>query len=390
MTLPRIALCVQRIGPYHHARFAAAADRFDLQVVEFRADDKVYAWDKVVAEAAYGRSVTRTGGVSATLNRIAPEIVVTVGYADPEVQQAAKWALSREVPLVVCSDSTELDEPRRGWKEWLKSQIVGAYDAGLCAGSRSINYLASLGLPAERLFQAWDVVDNDHFARGAAVARSDPGMYRGRLGLPERYFLCVARFVPKKNLGRLIEAYAEQQSILRGDQRRALVLSGSGPLEAELRLQAKRCGVGESVVFAGFRQYDDLPAIFGLADALVLPSASDQWGLVVNEAMASGLPVLVSEAAGCAPDLVQPGQNGLRFDPLDVGSIAAALAHVNALSQAERAAWGRRSAEIISRFSLQSFAEGLAQAVAAAAVRRSKPMLAGMALRLAAGRRVSP
>jgi 1,2-diacylglycerol 3-alpha-glucosyltransferase len=99
------------------------------------------------------------------------------------------------------------------------------------------------------------------------------------------------------------------------------VLLGDGPLKETLFHQVARMGLTDRVRFPGFKQYDELPIFYGLASAFIHASSSEQWGLVVNEAMASRLPVLVSERCGCAPDLVQNGVNGFTFDPFDIKNI---------------------------------------------------------------------
>ena len=144
-----------------------------------------------------------------------------------------------------------------------------------------------------------------YFAEQAANVRAIwPKRSAHSLGLPERYFLASARFVPKKNLLRLLEAYA-------GYRRRAgadawhLVLLGDGELRGDIERRSALPDLAGAVILPGFRQYDELPAYYGLARAFVHASTTEQWGLVVNEAMAAGLPVLVSDRCGCAPDLVE-------------------------------------------------------------------------------------
>jgi glycosyltransferase involved in cell wall biosynthesis len=365
----RIVLLVQKVGPYHHARFREAARVEAFDVVEFRSDDTVYSWSIVEEQGEYRRHRATAHTLASVLASLKPRAVVCVGYSDPEIHRAMAWAFGRNVPLVTCADSTVLDEPRVWWKERFKARVIAGFDAALSAGARSASYLQSLGMSPERIFSAWDVVDNDHFAKGAAAARHDAKRERIRLNLPENYFLCVARFVPKKNLSRMIEAYSNYVSRA-GDDAWSLVLSGSGPLEDELRSQVNACGLRERVTFAGFLQYDNLPACYGLAEAFVLPSLSDQWGLVVNEAMASGLPVLVSERCGCAPDLVDSGENGFVFSPEDPRMLAEALWKMASLPASLRARMGRRSLERISALGLSQFSSGLWASVRAAVASR--------------------
>lgn len=360
-----VVVLVQKIGPYHHARFQEAADQGPLVAVEFRTGDAVYAWSEVELKSRYLRKRTTAASLVTTLNALAPRVVVCVGYSDPEVHLAMTWALGRGIPLVTCSDSTRIDEARVGWREAIKRSVLDGFDAALAAGIRATDYLEELGLPRDRISTAWDVIDNDYFAQGAGLARADASSNRARLGLPTRYFLCVARFVGKKNLARLIEAYA-QYAAEAGPDRWSLVLSGSGPLEPELRAQIAATDLTSAICLPGFLQYPDLPACYGLAGTFVLPSTTDQWGLVVNEAMAAGLPVIVSDRCGCTPDLVESGGNGFTFDPENVAALAKFLTHMAALPEAQRAAMGKRSQEIIGSFALKTFADGLWQAVACA------------------------
>ena len=381
---------VQRIGPYHHARLCAWADSRAgaVNVIEFRPGDTVYAWAAVEAKGGYGRFPTHSREeLVRVLDKLHPQVVVCVGYADAEIHQAMAWALQRQVPLITCSDSTYDDEPRAWAKEEFKRIVVAAFDAALVAGGRAHDYLGRLGLHAKKRFQPWDVVDNAYFARGGDQSRNEAASSREKLKLPARYFLCVARFVPKKNLGRLIAAYAGYVAQA-GPGAWALVLSGAGPLEPELRAGVRAAGLEASVHFPGFLQYPDLPACYGLAGALVLPSVSDQWGLVVNEAMAAGLPVLVSTRCGCARDLVREGENGFTFEPEDVGALTSRLGLVAGFDELHRAAMGQRSREIVNAFSPATFARGLEAAVGCALGRlRERPswltrgLMRGLAMR---------
>jgi glycosyltransferase involved in cell wall biosynthesis len=340
-----------------------------VHAIEFRTDDQMYLWDKVLDAASYARhNAANAAEMVQVLGEIQPDVVVCVGYADPEIHRVAAWAMRHSVPLVTCSDSTYDDEPRTLAKETFKRLVVSAFDSALVAGSRSLDYLRTLGMNGEAGFQPWDVVDNAHFERGADAARRDPTEVRSRLKLPDRYFVCTARFVPKKNLQLLLEAYALYES-REGKAAWSLVLVGAGPLEAELRRQVAAAGLEARVFFPGFLQYPELPPCYGLAGAFILPSASDQWGLVVNEAMAAGLPVLVSSHCGCAPDLVRSGENGYTFDPGDAGALADALGRVSGMDDHGLQSMGRRSREIVAAFSPEAFAAGLKGAIECARAR---------------------
>ncbi len=362
------------MGPYHHARLRAlAADPgYSVSAIEFRAADSVYAWDPVDEAGGYARLKASTAeDLGRALDRLRPDAVVCAGYADPEIHAAASWALGEGVPLVTCSDSTYEDEPRAWAKEALKKMTLSAFDAALVAGCRAHDYMGTLGLGRDRRFEPWDVVDNLHFERGADAARRSSGEARARLGLPENYFICVARFVAKKNLVGLIDAY-ERYVAGAGESAWSLVLSGAGPLEAELRARVEAAGLGSRVFFPGFLQYADLPASYGLAGAFVLPSGSDQWGLVVNEAMAAGIPVLVSSRCGCTPELVRPGKNGFTFEPGEPAALADLLKRVAGMRPEERASMGVASREVVAAFTPEAFASGLKAAIGCALDRRRR------------------
>ena len=137
-----------------------------------------------------------------------------------------------------------------------------------------------------------------------------------------------------------------------------LVVLGDGTLRGELEQRVAALGLGTRVLMPGFKQYPDLPLYYGLAQAFILASTTEQWGLVVNEAMASGLPVLVSERCGCAHDLVQPGVNGYTFDPRDVSALTGVMVRL-AENEDERRAMGEASANLIEAWSPDVFAGNL-------------------------------
>ena len=166
----------------------------------------------------------------------------------------------------------------------------------------------------------------------------------------------------------LLRSYARYAGSTRKPWR--LVVLGDGPCAPALKAQAQALGISPLLSMPGFIQYSELPAYHGLAGAFVLASTSEQWGLVVNEAMAAGLPVLVSDRCGCAPDLVESGGNGFVFDPGDEGDLAGRMGEISRDKPA-RAAMAARSRWIIRRWSTGRFARGLLAASAVASAPRS-------------------
>jgi glycosyltransferase involved in cell wall biosynthesis len=232
------------------------------------------------------------------------------------------------------------------------------YDAAFVAGERTAAYLVRMGFLRDRIWTGYDVVDNQAFAAGAADARSKANILRTTLGLPERYFLFVGRFAPEKNLPRLLEAYARYRRVSR-QEAWGLVLVGSGPLEPALRARAQEF---RDVVFPGYQQTDAVQAYYGLASCLVLPSLSEPWGLVVNEAMAAGLPVLVSHRCGCVPELVRSGLNGYVCDPFDIDGLAR-LMQIMSSNLAEVRNMGEVSRRIVASYTPETWAQTLADCI---------------------------
>jgi glycosyltransferase involved in cell wall biosynthesis len=409
---PAVAVVFYHIGPYHHARLNAAADRLSVTGIEWSAKGSD-AWGaaetpvrytkvSLFSEAAgrYRDSRQRREAFRWALEQANPDVVAVNGWNNFGSLAAANCCVERGIPMVVMSESARQDEPRTWWKETIKKQIVDLYSAALVGGQRHVEYLGELSMPRDRIFVGYDVVDNAYFARRALEIRNSH-LRRGyggqaaseiqkKYALPENYFLASARFIEKKNLPRLIRAYAEYRQLCRAsaplakpfgvsDAERSqnagnppsprlrrtgapwdLVLLGDGPLRETLNSQLSTLNLHPNVHLPGFKQYDELPVYYALAKVFVHASTTEQWGLVVNEAIASGLPVIVSDRCGCAPELVNG--NGFTFDPFDEQELAARLMEMASLSDHDLECFAEASRRIAARFGPDRFAEGLERA----------------------------
>lgn len=375
--MPDIAVLFHRLGPYHHARLKALSAVSDLAVVEFSAVDNTYGWNLVDPSEEYSVAQLFADAdidvkpvdliesrINEALANSGADVVAIPGWSSPAALAALAWCCITQTPAVLMSASAEHDEQRRSWKEWFKSRVARLYAAAIVGGRPHADYANVLGIPRERIFTGYDVVDNAYFQERSDAARQDAAALRQAHGLPDRYFLASNRFIEKKNLPRLVDAYA---AYLRqaGESAWSLVLLGDGPLMPAIRSQVQRLGLVGHVHFPGFKQYDELPVYYGLASAFIQASTSEQWGLVVNEAMASGLPVLVSERCGCAPDLVRQGVNGFTFDPYDIDGLAALMLRISG-GECDLAALGQESRSVVSGFSPRTFAENMLKAAEAA------------------------
>ncbi|WP_435022167.1 glycosyltransferase family 4 protein [Tundrisphaera sp. TA3] len=388
------AVCFTNFGPYHLARLRALAGQLAgrgdaLLAYELADREERYPWDRSRAGEPFrwttlfpGRSMESLSrddcahAMTRALDRDRPDALGVVGYARPESMAMLRWAIRHRRTSVLMSESQEIDHPRAWWKEAIKARRVRRFSAGLVGGPRHRDYLVKLGLPAHRIALGYNAVDNAAFAARADAARSDPA---GRRWLPGRpYFLATNRFVPEKNLDRLVRAFAAYRADAPADRAWDLALCGGGPIEAEIDDLILALGLTASVHRPGFIQEAELARWLAHASAFVHPSLMEPWGLVVNEAAACGLPLLVSDRAGCVETLVPDpsGTTGRRFDPHDDDDLAAALAWMAGLGDADRAAMGRRAAEVATEWGPERFAQGAIEALERAdahAVRGVRP-----------------
>ncbi len=381
------ATCFTNLGPYHlarlHALGSALRARGDrLVAYELAGSERLYPWTSdregeqpLTATTLFpGRAVEDLTAadcrhaIAEALDRDRPDAVGAVGYVRPESLAMADWAARNGRPAILMSESGRLDRPRVWWKEAVKRRRIAQFSAALVGGPRHRDYLIDLGMPADRIALGYNAVDNDHYSRGAAAARADAG---SRRGLPDRpYFLSVSRFATEKNLPALVRAFAAYRRSAGADPWH-LVLCGDGPEAAAIDQAIVRSDCATAIHRPGFLQADALPRWYAHAGAFVLPSRSEPWGLVANEAAACGLPLLVSDRAGCVETLVPGamGQTGRRFDPDDEDELAGALAWAAGLGQAGRAAVGRRAAEAVAPWGPDRFARGTIEALDLAAGR---------------------
>ena len=295
-------------------------------------------------------------GLSDLLDRTSPELLICGGYNYLASWEAAHWCRQRGVPLVLWSESTAFDQ-RREYPvvEFLKRKFLQQCQAFVVPGRSAFKYLESLGVRKEAIVTAPNAIDNEFFAQSALMARANATHYRSRYGLPERFFLYCGRLTQLKGVFDLLDAYASLPPDIRSQV--SLVFAGSGDAKPALQQRAERIYPGR-VHFPGFVHREDLPAYYALADMLMFPTHSDTWGLVVNEAMACGLPVVSSSVAGCAADLVVSGQTGLLVDAGSVDQLASAMKLLSRNPEMGNR-FAANSLRKIENYSPQRCAEGL-------------------------------
>jgi glycosyltransferase involved in cell wall biosynthesis len=381
-----VAVSFTNFGPYHLARLRALAGALArgggrLIAYETAGAQELYPWRPPREREPFAWVTLFPGGVLEeipgadcaramwqALDRDRPDALGVVGYVRPESMAMLGWARANGRPTVLMSESQAVDHRRVWWKEAVKRRRVRQFSAGLVGGPRHRDYLASLGLPAERVCLGYNAVDGAAFAAQADAYRRDPNV---RQGLPDRpYFLAVSRFAPEKNLPALVRAYARYRRDAGAGTAWDLALCGGGPSADAVGAAVAASGFAGSIHRPGFLQAGELARWYAFAAAFVHPAVSEPWGLVVNEAAACGLPLLVSDRAGCAETFVPegPGSTGRTFDPRDEEGMAAALAWVVGLSEDDRRALGGRAAEVARAWGPERFARGAVEALQVAEV----------------------
>jgi glycosyltransferase involved in cell wall biosynthesis len=456
-----LAVQFARFGPYHFTRLGSAVEAlgqcgWSVRGLQTASSDATYGWNQgdqadlvTVFPGRVYEEISATElrrGVFETLDRLRPDAIAIAGWGFADARACLDWCRCNSAHAILMSETRAADGRRVWWKEWLKSRIVRRFDSALVGGRSHADYLVRLGMNRERIATGYDVVDNrcfaskaeeirnakcEHVPAGAgqiAPANAGPeGRYsrererqirnvtehvtRHSLPVPPTancqlptgfapFFLASNRFVERKNLARLIDAYAGyvrsiQHSVVsiqgRGDSGGIstsvwpLVLLGDGPLRADLIARCKTHGLAiaegapwqqlttdncqpstvsgtPTVFFPGFRQIEELPQFYARAGCFVHPALEEPWGLVLNEAAASGLPILAGDNVGAAEELVEDGVNGWIFDAQSVDSISETLKKMATLSPDERDHMGKESFRILQeRVPTKAFGEGLAK-----------------------------
>lgn len=346
---PRLAILASHPVQYYAPLFRTLAQRLDLHV--FYAHNataaqqaaagfgEAFSWD-IDLTSGYDSQFLRNVAPQPATDQFAgcdtPEIgelleagrftcVLALGWHLKSMLQGIFAAKRRRLPVLVRGDS-QLGTPRSRVKTEIKRLayplLLRAFDGALYVGERNRDYFRHYAYPEAQLFHSPHCIDTERFALAATTESRQ--RLRARLGIGEReaVLLFAGKLIPFKRPLDLVDAVA----LLRRDGRNARVLvAGSGQLEPDLTKRAAELGV--TIDLLGFQNQSEMPAAYAAADLLALPStARETWGLVCNEALASGTPIIVSDQAGCAPDLARDGRVGRSYAMGDVAALAKACA----------------------------------------------------------------
>ncbi len=370
-----IAIIWQRFLPYHVARITHLSKRLraeghELTAIEVASQDQTYGFPEDGAVDDQFEKICCFPGISYhelkartihrrvlnILERTGPDFVFCPATPFPEGMGAIYYGSRNDKKVVIMDDAFEHMEKRGPLTRITKRLIHAGVDGMFIPAATHLPYHIASGFSNERVALGVSIVDNDYFHRNAEKARHEEATLKHELELPEDYFLFVGRIMPRKGLDTLMEAYGRYLGRM-GKEAWELVLVGNGEIEGMMNSKPR------GVRFTGAKFGDDLCKYYGLARMLVVPSYSDPWALVVNEGMASNLPVIVSQGCGASRNLVREGENGWTFKPGDVDTLTNLLHRSTLLGAEKLAEMGRRSSGIMDRWSLDTFVDSALKAI---------------------------
>ena len=386
----KITILFFNLGAYHLARLASAKSSLDdagiqLDVIEIAGNTNEHPWGGQ-ARPAYVRTLSKFARgdlptvddpslLTRALKAADPDLIAIPGWGYDFSRIAIKWGKRNGKRLILMSESKYDDSPRNFIKELVKKHVwVNKFDAGLVGGQKHFDYLAKLGMQKSRIFTGYDVVDNQYFTSEVERLHAEWSEFQSRPKTfpANKFFLAANRFIPRKNLIRLINSFSDAVATGQMNSDWDLVLLGSGTDEQTSLMKAT---IAENqletrIHCPGFITTDQITKWYAAASAFVHPALSEQWGLVVNEAMAAGLPILLSNTCGCHPELLDEGINGFSFNPHSRTEMTDKMIQ---MANADLESLGQASKEKIRRdFSTTSFGIGLLQGIKAITENRSE------------------
>jgi len=366
----RIALLTEIPAPFRIPLFNALAARpeVDLRVLYLAANDPRRNYPRYDRDATFrfeilpgrdlslrGRWIVANAGAFLRLRRFRPDLVLVGGWNQPAFWEAAAWARATRRPLVVWVESTARDERSGAAPLELAKRLMLRTAAGFVVpGRAAADYLVSLGAPRDRIAIAPNAVDLTVFEEGVARERARREELRAELQLEGCTFLCVSRLSPEKGVDVLVRAFDGVPG--------ELVLVGDGPDRERVAGLAR-----QRVRLLGRIERDVLLRWYAAADAYVMPSRSETWGMAMQEAAAAGLPLIATEAPGAGHDLIEEGTNGYRVPVDDVEALREALVRV-AADAGWREAAARRTRELAAGYTPEAWASSVAGLAASLAI----------------------
>ncbi len=302
------------------------------------------------------------------------DVIINGGWNALAYYYSCLYSKLTKTPFILWSGSIKSDLPSRYFylkfigKNLSKLIIKGA-DAYITYGSLSKQLLVERGADKDKIFLAYNTVDTTFFSREVARLRKEKNILKKELGLGSKIIiLYVGQLIARKGLIYLLKAFQEIKGEVKDS---ALLIVGSGELEKELK-QFVEVNRIQDVKFYGFIQKDNLPKVYTISDVFVFPTLGDIWGLVINEAMSAGLPIITTSAAGASADLIK--DNGFIVPPGDTKILRDKLIEI-LTKEKLREEMGGRSLDIINDFTIKESAKGFIAAIDSILLNKMNPSI---------------
>jgi len=336
------------MGDYHRARVREVAALFGAENIwagDLGTSDGVYGWESGNGYGHYfrlsDRTVEKVGAIEswrAFRKLVRKEQISHVcipGYGRVAYILMMIWSRFSGRKILMFAESWY---PGRRMADKLKGWFIRRFtDRLLVSGERARTFFRDhLHYPSDKILSGYSVVDNSHFSA-----------WSGERSFPP-HLLCVARFSGEKQPLMLIRAFKKSKL----SEKWRLIMVGGGPLKSKMLKLAE----DSNIAIVDWLAYGELPGLYGRASCLVLPSRFEPWGLVVNEALAAGLPVILSDQVGAAPDLLREGTNGWQFQHNKEQDLVEVLDLLSEQQPEQLLEMGKLSREIIMEYSPEKWA----------------------------------
>lgn len=369
--LKNVAFIWPNYGPHHLARMAVLSHyEPKISAIEISKRQVIYPWysdrdnllfslttlfEKPYEKLSSNEISKRT---IIELKNIRPDIIIIPGLTATHYRAIARWAKANKIKIIISMSSWAGIKKRGFIKEYFKSMLYRRYSDGMvCTGILSKLYANSMGFDDSKLWISGNALLNIHYDK--AIRHASELNKNKIAGLNENFFIYVGRFSPEKNLPRLIQAFEDYR--IRGGEWE-LMLVGDGVDANKVNLSIASSKYADKIQIIKWASPDELIKLYSTASCLVLPSTMETWGLVVQEAMLRGLPILLSNRCGCMPEFCVKGVNGYNFDPFKTKQITHAMIQVST-SEEMATKMGMESIQIAKRYSLNMWAQAYADCI---------------------------
>lgn len=318
-----------------------------------------YQWEVLSEKGNRKNKAISVKRIVVALKESNPDAALLAGWNSPFLIKSLLVCRTLKIPLIVRGESNAM-KPRPWWVRLIHRAIMAQFNAFLAIGKGNEEFYNQYVKDAGKLFHAPYCVDNNRFSKQASAMVVKKSILRRKWGIPDDKicFLFAGKLIQKKRPLDLLEAL---KTIVQKEPKIHLLVVGTGELMEQAQYSVRKYSL--PVTFTGFLNQMEMAQAYVAADCLVLPSDYDEtWGLVVNEAMACGIPAIVSDRVGCGPDLVDDGFTGYVFPFGDILKLAEVIMSV-ALDQTKLEELALNALDRVQEYTIEETVKGTVAAV---------------------------